>query len=39
LVHMKRHRSARVGSIHEQADYACAEVLVRKKSSMDTGPH
>jgi hypothetical protein len=34
-----RYRSARVGPIHEQANRACAEVLVREKSSMDTGPH
>jgi len=39
LVHMKRHRSARVGPIHEQANRICAEVLVREKSPMDTEPH
>src|SRR5215472_5527495 len=39
LVHMKRHRRARVGPIHKQADRACAEVLVREKSSVDTGAH
>src|SRR5215813_4141957 len=36
FVHMERHRSARLRPVHEQANPACAEVLVREKSSVDT---
>src|SRR5262245_3655469 len=39
FVHMERHCSARLSPVHEQANPACAEVLVREKSSVDTGPH
>src|SRR5262249_39736962 len=39
LVQMQRHRSARLGPVHEQADPACAEVLVREESAVDARPH
>src|SRR5262245_63802870 len=39
FVHMERHCSARLGPVHEQANPVCAEVLVREKPSMATGPH
>src|SRR5262249_1792303 len=39
FVHMERHCSARLGPVHEQANPVCAEVLVREKPSVDTGPH
>src|SRR5262245_4977278 len=39
LVHMERHRCARLSPVHEHANSACAEVLVREKSSVNTGPH
>src|SRR5215211_839949 len=38
-VHVERHRRPRLRPVNEQANPACAEVLMREKSSVNTGPH